>query len=162
MEERGSEKHAKPRKRLRHDELRPDDASKKSHKRLGQPANTNDASRESILRQPRKCAGQETCHRSRHQGDIDDDHEHQIHGHRTADITSQRGLESKRRDDCQDNPGGLHSTLPAAASRAGVGVTTTSTSSRLVKSTAGLIVIFLSPPPLRSIDSTRPMMYPFG
>ena len=115
-----------------------------------------------ILDEARDRAGQQARHRSRRQRDIDDDHEHQIQRHRAADVSRERRLKRERRGDGQDDPGGPHSTLPSAASRAGVGVRTTSTSSRLVKSTAGLTVIVLYALPLFSTDSTCPMTYPFG
>jgi len=64
---------------------------------------------------------------------------HQVHGYCTPDYEPrERGLQRQGERCRQDHRGGSHWLISSAVSRAGVGVSTTSTSSRLEKSTAGL------------------------
>ena len=99
---------------------------------------------------PATAPGQQPRHRPGRQRHVDDDDEHQIDRDGAPDDEpGQRGLQRERQRDRQEHPGGLHSapTRPlgavGAASCAGVGVSTTSTSSRLRKSTAGRTTIRL-------------------
>ena len=143
-----------PRQRLSHDELRADDAGQKPDQGLGQPPYPDDARAHRILNQPGERPGQQPRHGPARQRDIDDHHQHEIQSHPAANVSGERPLKRERRGHGQDDPGSPHSTLPSAASRAGVGVRTTSTSSRLVKSTAGLtvIVVYALPPLLDRFD----------
>ncbi len=54
VDQRGAEKDDKPRQRLRHDELRPDDAGQKPDDGFRQPADADDAARERILDEARE------------------------------------------------------------------------------------------------------------
>ena len=101
------------------------------------------AVRHGILHQPRDCAGQQAGDRAGCKGKVDDDDQQEIDGDICShDITGQCCLQRQRQKRCAHHPRGFHRGLSVetAASRAGVGVSTTSTSSRLEKSTAGRTV----------------------
>ena len=116
-----AEKHDEPRQRLRHDELRADDAGEKADDRLGEPADADDPARdERVLDQAGGRPAQQPGDRARRQCHVDDDDEHQIDGDRSAnDVPSERGLqrEGERRSPAID-PGDLHSRAPRAGRRA--------------------------------------------
>ncbi len=101
--------------------------------------------------------------RSRRQRDVDDDDQHEVHGHHASGHEAgQCGLQSEGGRDCQDDPGRFHSETPSAASRGGRGVITISTSSIAEKSIAGFTVMRLYAVPLFSTASMRPITKPFG
>ena len=118
----------------------PDDIT---HDRIREPANPDDPAGERILRKPRDRSRQESGRRAHGQGEVDDDHQHEVERGGAADehLSDRRLQHQRKRNGCRGT-GNLHRVPPAgvaAASSAAAagGVRTTRTCSRLAKSTAG-------------------------
>ena len=123
----------------------------------------DDVARQRVLHQPRERARQQAGRRPGRQRYIYDHDQHQVYSNRAAGHEPRKGrLKGQGGGHRQDDPDGFHCDGPSAASRAEVGVRTTSTFSSAEKSTAGFTVIRLYALPLFSTVSTRPMANPFG
>ena len=140
---RGCQKRQKPRQRPGHDELRARQPHQVAYNGLGQSADAQNPARQRVLRQPGRGARQQAGGRPRRDGDIDHDDQDQIQG-RGAQHQKRRepGLQHQGQRQRDDHGQRLHRGVPAGAGGAAVvsaawGVSTTSTSSRLVKLAAG-------------------------
>ena len=146
---RRRDEHHEARHRPRDDELRADDPGQIADDRLRQPADADDPARQRVLRQPGQRSRQQSRRRAGGQRDVDHDDEHEVERGRPADDQlrhgrlehqgqAQRPRSRTARSSLRrlDGPGfGASACGPGAW-----GVSTTSTSSRLEKSTAGRMV----------------------
>jgi len=163
VQHRGREEDHETRRRLGHNELRSDHAGQEPDDGLGQTTDAYDADRERVLNKAGESPGQQSCHRTEEQRDVHDDDQHQIDRSRTAQKTHQRGLQSQSYDSRHHDSEDPHGRAPCGgASFVDVGEeSTTSTCSRLEKSTAGTMPICHALPVL-SMLSIRPMTSPLG